>query len=71
MAMEYHLTGSVIEGGLKLDTPVPLADGTRVRVTIRPLDERAELPPTQPHAPVESSIEQAYEIPGDPNDSQG
>ncbi len=68
MGMEYHLRGTVIGGGLRLDTPVPLADGTRVRATIRPLDERAEWPATQtqPHAPVESSIEQ---IPGDTNDS--
>lgn len=63
MGMEYHLTGTVIGGGLKLDTPVPLPDGTRVRVTIRPLDERAEssATQTQPHAPDESSIGRANE----------
>lgn len=49
VVLEYHLTGAVIGGGLRLDTPVPLADGTRVRVTIRPLDERAEMPPKPTH----------------------
>ncbi len=59
MALEYHLTGTVIGGGLRLDMPVPLPDGTRVRVTIRRLDERAAPPPP---TPIELPLEQPNEI---------
>ena len=69
--MEYHLTGTVIGGALRLDTPVPLPDGTRVRVTIRLLDEQAQsrVTQTQLQAPVESTIERADEKSGNPTDS--
>ena len=71
MAIEYHLTGTVVDGGLRLDAPVPLPDGIRVHVTIIPLEERGKrsVTETQPHAPAERSIQRADETQGNPTDS--
>jgi hypothetical protein len=38
--MTTHITATVVGGMLKLDKTVPLADQTRVKLTIEPLEEK-------------------------------
>lgn len=40
--MKTDLTGTVVDGTLKLDQPVALPDHSRVRVTIEPVHESNE-----------------------------